>query len=273
MGDRQTQDVTTQVTGMEEPRGDNAGRFKLSYNGRYHDARTQDIVDGLAEVIAHKGWIAAKVASKKGERTTFYDLHSWEPSAPPDVGAQRVAPAAPAAAIIPTVSVMAKLTVNLGNYESASIELGIAGLPAGASQEEIMPLLDTGELTYKLIHERLTVQAQSLRDHKHAGPVGAQRATPAVADEAPPPQRPNPRLDPSAQPKMPAATAVATEPPAASEQPVPDKQSEWIVAFQGISTIAELNRYQHELDQTKYRNVPDILKARDEARARITSAR
>ena len=57
-------------------------------------------------------------------------------------------------AIGATVSVTVKMTVNLGNYESATAEVGLAGLPADATEEDINVLLATGKVAY----ERMKVQ-------------------------------------------------------------------------------------------------------------------
>lgn len=55
----------------------------------------------------------------------------------------------------PKITVSIDMKVNLGNYESASVGIILSQLPAGATEDEIDTLLDTGQLAYDRMRERL----------------------------------------------------------------------------------------------------------------------
>lgn len=63
----------------------------------------------------------------------------------------------------PKVTVAVDMKVNLGNYESASVGLILSQLPAGATEQDIDALLDTGRLAYDMMRERLKSKVAETR--------------------------------------------------------------------------------------------------------------
>lgn len=63
----------------------------------------------------------------------------------------------------PTVTVSVAMKVNLGNYEAADADEGVSGLEAGATEEQINELLDTGRLAWGLLTKRLGDKVADLR--------------------------------------------------------------------------------------------------------------
>ena len=60
------------------------------------------------------------------------------------------------------------MKVNLGNYESADAFVSLSGLEAGATEEQINELLDTGKLAWGLATKRLMGKVAELRGQRYA---------------------------------------------------------------------------------------------------------
>lgn len=63
----------------------------------------------------------------------------------------------------PRISVSVEMKVNLGNYESAGASVILSGLRAGATEEEIAAMLDTGKLAWSLMTTRLGAKVAELK--------------------------------------------------------------------------------------------------------------
>ena len=64
---------------------------------------------------------------------------------------------------VPTISISMSRKLNLGNYESADVFVCLSGVPAGASEDEIQALLDTGNLAYPMIAATLKEKCATAR--------------------------------------------------------------------------------------------------------------
>ncbi len=66
----------------------------------------------------------------------------------------------------PTITVSASMKVNLGNYESADAYVGISGLPASATEEQIEELLATGKVAWSMVTKHLQERVQEMRSRR-----------------------------------------------------------------------------------------------------------
>lgn len=55
----------------------------------------------------------------------------------------------------PRLSIGVDMKLNLGNYESLGGSMMLSGIRPGMNADEIGALLETGELTYEILRERL----------------------------------------------------------------------------------------------------------------------
>ncbi len=65
-----------------------------------------------------------------------------------------------------TVHVTLGRKVNLGNYESADVNIGIAGIPAGATDEDIEKALTTAGLAFKSLREELKARVREVEGNR-----------------------------------------------------------------------------------------------------------
>jgi hypothetical protein len=66
----------------------------------------------------------------------------------------------------PRISVSVEMKVNLGNYESVGGSCVLSGLNAGATDSEIRELLDTADMTFRFIREKLEAKLEGVRQEK-----------------------------------------------------------------------------------------------------------
>ena len=63
----------------------------------------------------------------------------------------------------PRIHVSVEHKVNLGNYESASVSMGIAQLPFDADEETIRQAMKTQSLAYKILSEEIRTKIAKIR--------------------------------------------------------------------------------------------------------------
>lgn len=63
----------------------------------------------------------------------------------------------------PNIHVTIDRKVNLGNYESASVSIGLSRVPVGATAEQIDQMLETAGLAYKRLASELNAKVQLVR--------------------------------------------------------------------------------------------------------------
>ena len=66
----------------------------------------------------------------------------------------------------PTITVSMSRKLNLGNYESADVFVSISGIKAGATPEDIAPLLVSGKFGWDLAREALVEQIRITKEKR-----------------------------------------------------------------------------------------------------------
>ena len=68
----------------------------------------------------------------------------------------------------PRISVSVEMKLNLGNYESLGGSCVLSGLNAGAGEADICELLETADLTFRLIRDKLEAKLNKVKAEKLA---------------------------------------------------------------------------------------------------------
>ena len=68
----------------------------------------------------------------------------------------------------PRIAVSVDMKLNLGNYESLGGSCILSGITAGATGSEVRELLDTADMTFRLIRERLETKLNDVRAERQA---------------------------------------------------------------------------------------------------------
>jgi len=63
----------------------------------------------------------------------------------------------------PRIHVTVDQKINLGNFQSASVTMGVSGVPFESTAEEIGLMLDTAQLTFDLLKPRMREKIAEIR--------------------------------------------------------------------------------------------------------------
>lgn len=72
----------------------------------------------------------------------------------------------------PRIAVSVDMKVNLGGYESVGASCMLSGITAGATGSEIRELLDTADMTFRLIREQMEAKLDVVKAEKIAARNG-----------------------------------------------------------------------------------------------------
>ena len=61
------------------------------------------------------------------------------------------------------IAVSIERKVNLGNYESVGFFFSLSGLEPGTTREEMQELLETGELAFEVLREKIVEKTEAVR--------------------------------------------------------------------------------------------------------------
>ena len=61
------------------------------------------------------------------------------------------------------ISVSVERKVNLGNYESVGFFFSLSGLEHGTNRREMEQLLETGELAFEVLREKIVERTEAVR--------------------------------------------------------------------------------------------------------------
>lgn len=70
----------------------------------------------------------------------------------------------------PRLSVGVDMKINLGNYESMGGSVMLSGVEPGATADEVMEMLETGNLVYDILRDKLTAKLNAAKKERTARP-------------------------------------------------------------------------------------------------------
>lgn len=65
---------------------------------------------------------------------------------------------------VPKIAVALGRKINLGNYESADVNIRLSQIPMGATEETIAEMLDTANLAFSMIRQELNKRVKAAKE-------------------------------------------------------------------------------------------------------------